>query len=388
MPMNASDDSRRAWLRLALEPGLTPAMARALLAQAGPAENVYALCPNQLAGRVGLALARQMAAPPVAGLEQAIHRSLAWADCQGNHLVTLADAAYPPLLLEIHDPPPLLYVVGDPAYLSRPAVAIVGARNATPGGLDHARSFARYLASHGWCVVSGLASGIDAAAHEGALKAGSEGAGTVAVVGTGADIVYPARNRALAHQIAAGGAIVSEFPLGMPALPHQFPRRNRLVAGLAHGALVVEAAMQSGSLITARLAGELGREVFAIPGSIHSPLSRGCHALIRQGAKLTETADDILGELRGVGPHSLPVAQPSERFDEAGAMVQSMIPAPTSMPDGGHEGVLHALGHDPVHIDDLQRRLQLPGPTVLASLLALELSGKVVRLAGGRYQQT
>src|SRR5690606_13554363 len=205
----------------------------------------------------------------------AIEATLAWAAHSDHHLLTLGDAAYPPLLLETSDPPPLLYAVGDLERLSAPAVAIVGARNATPGGLDNARAFAKALAQQGWCVVSGLAAGIDAAAHEGAMAAGAGGGSTIAVMGTGADIIYPARNRTLARRIAAQGLLLSEYPLGMPALPHQFPRRNRLVAGLSRGVLIVEAALQSGSLITARLAGDMGREVFAMPGSIHSPLSRG-----------------------------------------------------------------------------------------------------------------
>lgn len=392
MPANSVSDSLSPWLRLSLEPGLAPARLRALLKHAGPAENVYALPDKALAALAGADLARQMRAPPGERLQGMIDSALAWAERSGNHLLTWGDAAYPPLLLETHDPPPLLYVMGDLACLRRPSVAVVGARNATPGGLDNARAFARYLATEGWCVVSGLASGIDAAAHEGALEAGAEGAGTVAVIGTGADIVYPKRNKALAHRIASGGAIMSEFALGMPAMPHQFPRRNRLVAGLARGVLVVEAALHSGSLITARLAGDLGREVFAVPGSIHSPLSRGCHALIRQGAKLTETGEDILSELGAGGASAVRVAKAQAApaaglFDEHDAMVQSTGLEREDCAGAAADAVLRGLGHDPVHIDDLQRRLKMAGPDVLARLLALELAGKVVRLTGGRYQQ-
>lgn len=404
MPVSSSRDAVRAWVRLSLEPDLKPAMLRRLLAHAGCAERVYALSHSRLAAVAGEALAIRMRSPATPEVADAVEATLAWADDPAHHLLTLDDAAYPALLLQIHDPPPLLYVVGDPAYLSRPAVAIVGARNATPGGLDNARAFARTLAKMGWCVVSGLAAGVDAAAHEGALDAGPDGAGTVAVMGTGADIVYPLRNRALARRVAAHGALVSEYGLGMPALPHQFPRRNRLVAGLVRGVVIVEAAVQSGSLITARLAADAGREVFAIPGSIHSPLSRGCHALLRQGAKLTETAHDIVSELGGM-PADAPAT--GDLFDGARRMVQSyevsraaaaghgpgdgdpiQASAPEAAGQAGESGsLLQALGHDPVHLDDLQRRLQWPAEAVLAGLLALELDSAVARLPGGRYQR-
>lgn len=406
MSTSSPCDTLRAWIRLSLEPGLKPVVLRNLLAHAGSADRVYALSHRQLAAVAGATLATRLRAPVSSELENAIEATLEWAHDPAHHLLALDDVAYPPLLLEIHDPPPLLYVVGDPACLSRPAVAVVGARNATPGGLDNARAFARTLAGRGWCVVSGLAAGIDAAAHDGALEAGPDGGGTVAVMGTGADIVYPARNRVLAGRIAAHGALVTEYALGMPALPHQFPRRNRLVAGLARGVLIVEAAVQSGSLITARLAAEAGREVFAIPGSIHSPLSRGCHALLRQGAKLTETAHDIISELGGMQADA---GIAGDLFDGRRRMVQSYeVSLPTaamgSRPDtgdvcadapasggagqtGAADSLLQALGHDPVHLDDLQRRLQWPAETVLAGLLALELDNSVARLPGGRYQR-
>ena len=234
-------------------------------------------------------------------------RREAWLEDPANDIVTLADTRYPRQLLQIPDPPPLLHVKGRVELLSRPALAIVGSRNATAQGMANAEAFARTLSDAGLTIVSGLALGIDAAAHRGGL-AGS--ASSVAVLGTGADIVYPARNRALAHELAAGGALVSEFPLGMKPLAGNFPRRNRLISGLALGCLVVEAAADSGSLITARLAAEQGREVFAIPGSIHSPLAKGCHALIKQGAKLVESARDILEELR-MGAPSVPAPAPA-----------------------------------------------------------------------------
>lgn len=432
-------DEAAAWLRLTLEPDLTPATARQLLAALGLPQQIFAAGRAALASQVEGPLASRWSQPAQPEVADAVARALAWAAQPGNHLITLADANYPQALLAIHDPPPLLYVIGDPACLSRPALAVVGARSASAGGMDNARAFARHLAAQGWCVTSGLAQGIDAAAHEGALAAGPQGGGTVAVIATGADIVYPARNRALAHRIAAGGAIVSELPLGTPAQRFQFPRRNRLVAGLSQGVLVVEAAVHSGSLITARLAGETGREVFAIPGSIHSPLSRGCHALIRQGAKLVETAQDILDELGAMpGPDPLAAtgtaqavqgsrmgpgwdSTPSTKTvprrrapgavasDEAGSAAVSGEPAVIPLlfaedatedaaaaePDAGlpatdaavADALMAALGHDPVHLDDLQRRTALPSETVQAALLMLELAGQVVRLEGGRYER-
>jgi DNA processing protein len=278
-----------------------------------------------------------------------------WAAGPQHHIVTLADPSYPPGLLDIHDPPLLLYVNGNLDCLARPSIAVVGARSATAGGIDNARAFARYLAEQGWCVVSGLALGIDTAAHEGALQAGPDHGGTVAILGTGIDIVYPARNRDLAHRIAETGALVTEFPMGVRAIPYQFPKRNRLVAGMSRGVLVVEAAKQSGSLITARSASEMGREVFAIPGSIHSPLSRGCHALIRQGAKLVESGADIKDELG--------TPKPASRLLPAGS------PAPIKSCPNDPIGarVLEGLGYDPVHLDTLQQRTQLDIPTLTAS---------------------
>ncbi|AWP68431.1 DNA protecting protein DprA [Bordetella holmesii 30539] len=293
MPLQHDPEELAAWLRLSLEPGVGPVTACGLLRAFGLPQVLYAESASTLARQLPQALAIQLATQAAPPLQDLIERGLEWAQADDHYLLTLGDAAYPQALLSITDPPVLLYVKGRPQLLNRPTLAVVGARNATPIGTQNARAFARHLAAHGWCVASGLALGIDAAAHEGALAAGPECGGTVAVLGTGIDRIYPTANRNLAHAIAAGGALVSEFALGSGAQAHHFPQRNRLVAGLARGVLVVEAARQSGSLITARLAGEGGREVFAIPGSIHSPLSRGCHALIRQGAKLVETAQDI-----------------------------------------------------------------------------------------------
>jgi DNA processing protein len=293
-----------------------------------------------------------------------------WLDRPGNHIVTLCDPAYPPLLRQIPDPPPLLFVRGDPALLAAPQLAVVGSRNPTPGGTDNARAFARALARAGLAVTSGLALGIDAAAHEGALEVAGR---TLAVAGTGLDRVYPASHRALAHAIAAGGALISEFPLGTPPRRENFPQRNRIISGLALGVLVVEAAPASGSLITARLAAEQGREVFAIPGSIHSPLARGCHALIRQGAKLVETAQDILEELG-------PLAQ-------AAAGAESPAGHPPAATSPAEEALLVQLGHDPADVDTLCARAGLTPDAVSSMLLQMELRGLVASCPGGKYQR-
>ncbi len=368
MPLTQSPEELAAWLRLSLEPNVGSATACQLLAALGLPDQIYAQRATALSRHVPEALARQLAAPMPADMETQVQAALEWVQQPGRHVLTLADPAYPQSLLTIADPPILLYVAGDPAFLQGPSLAVVGARNATPGGQENARAFARHLAGNGWRVVSGLALGIDAAAHEGALDAGPQGAGTVAVMGTGIDRIYPASHRDLAHRIAAHGALVSELPLGTGARPQHFPKRNRIVAGLARGVLVVEAAKQSGSLITARLAGECGREVFAIPGSIHSPLSRGCHALIRQGAKLVETAMDITDELGG-GPTPTP---PARR--------QTPAPAPA-------HPVLDALGFDPLHLDAIQARCGLETADLQTQLVELELQGRIARLDDGRYQR-
>jgi len=368
-PMNSTpsipDDELGAWLRLTLEPDLKPAQVRALLAAFGLPQHVYAAPVSALLEHVPQALAIQLHQPPDDTTTQKIQHTLAWLAQPDRHLLTLADDAYPPLLLNLPQPPLMLTVHGQLACLHRPCLSVVGARNATPNGCENARAFAKYLAQQGWCVVSGLAHGIDAAAHEGALSAGENGGSTVAVMGTGLDVVYPAANLKLAHRIVEnGGALVSEYPLGTKALAYHFPQRNRIVAGLAQGVLVVEAAKQSGSLITARLASELGREVFAIPGSIHSPLSRGCHELIRQGAKLVEAGQDIVEELR-----------------------PSFNPSPDTTNAAAEDPVLAALGHDPIDADTLQNRCQLATSELNAALTQLELEGQIARLADGRWQR-
>ena len=359
MPLDAD---LSAWLRLSLTPGLGgEALRRLLLAFGGPGQ-VLAARRAELAKYVGETVAasiREYDAAP------ALSAAGAWLEEAVNDIITLADTRYPRLLLEIPDPPPLLYVKGRVELLSRPALAIVGSRNATAQGLANAEAFARTLSDAGLTVVSGLALGIDTAAHRGGL-AGS--ASSVAVLGTGADIVYPARNRALAHDLAAGGALVSEFPLGMKPLAGNFPRRNRLISGLALGCLVVEAAADSGSLITARLAAEQGREVFAIPGSIHSPLAKGSHALIKQGAKLVESARDILEDLR-MGAPSAPA------------------PAPAVVSDPRAQRLLDAFGHEPCDLDTLAARSEMPVAEIGALLTQLELDGLIATLPGGLVQR-
>ena len=302
-----------------------------------------------------------------------------WLDRPDAHLLTPADAAYPALLREIASPPPQLFVRGNVDVLSLPQLAIVGSRNATPAGAETAHSFASHLAARGFCITSGLAEGIDAAAHRGALAARGQ---TLAVCGTGPDIVYPRQHASLAEEIvAAGGAIVSEFAPGTPVFRANFPRRNRLISGLSIGTLVVEASVRSGALITARHAMEQGREVFAIPGSIHNPVARGCHRLIRNGAKLVETATDIVEELSGL----LAGLQLPDRPAGAGVMLDAPVKAPE--PDAEYAQLLAAMGWDPVDADSLVARSRLTIGEVSSMLLMLELQGSVRALSGGRYQR-
>lgn len=371
------------WLRLSLAKGVGPASQRTLLAAFGLPEQVFATARTAIVSVVGPAVADQLLAEPDQAM---IAKTLAWAQTPGNHVLTLADPSYPQALLQIPDPPVLLYATGDPDVLQQPAVAIVGARSATPQGIANAEAFARSLGEAGLTIVSGLALGIDTAAHRGALASGGP---TIAVIGTGADRVYPARNRELAHAIAGQGVILSEFPLGTAPLPHNFPKRNRLIAGLSRGVLIVEAALGSGSLITARLASECGREVFAIPGSIHSPLSRGCHRLIRDGAKLVETAQDVLEELAGL-PAREPRPPSSPRPRQAGqdsAGITRPAPPGAAALDDDATRLLASIGHDPVDIDTIATRSGLTLAALYAILLPLELDGHVARLPGGRFQR-
>jgi DNA processing protein len=382
-----SREELAAWLRLATTPGIGRGSARRLLAALGSAERVLAADERTLQALVDPdvidALKRRDALDEVR-----LTTTLRWLESAQSEaprdIVVLGDPRYPDLLLETADPPLLLFTLGRVELLSAPALAIVGSRSATPQGMDNARSFARFLSEHKLTVVSGLAMGIDGAAHEGGLAGPGS---TVAFVGTGLDRVYPAKHAALCQRIAEQGLVASEYPLGAVALPINFPRRNRLIAGITRGTLVVEAALESGSLITARMALECGREVFAIPGSIHSPQSRGCHQLIQEGAKLVETGADVLQELRlaggeGASRATLSPMQPS---------LFALPAAPASGGDGDADGpdaaLRTALGHDPVTFDALAARTGMPSDQLAARLLELELSGVVQRLPGGLLQR-
>lgn len=356
------------WIRLERTPGVGAETARKLLGAFGLPENIFAASYSALQKVVSERIATALVAPIPDDVQAQIDKTLAWADMPGNAALTLADDDYPKALLDIPDPPAILYAKGRIDLLRAPSLAVVGSRNATTQGIVDAERFSEALSRAGLAVVSGLALGIDAAAHLGALR----GAGsTIAVIGTGADIVYPARNRPLAHRIAAEGCIVSEYPLGMPAIAANFPRRNRIISGLARGVLVVEAAAQSGSLITARMAGEQGRDVFAIPGSIHSPLAKGCHQLIKQGAKLVESAQDILEELRGFA------AAPAAR---------TTLPSTPANNASAHP-LLNAMGFEPVHTDTLIARCGSDAATINAQLLTLELEGAIETLPGGMVRR-
>lgn len=294
-----------------------------------------------------------------------------WLEEPGNRIIGFDSEDYPDLLRRIPEPPTLLYIVGNAEALHMPALAIVGSRNPTRSGKENAYEFARHLGKSGFCIVSGLAQGIDTAAHEGALDAGAM---TVAFLGNGIDRVYPSANRDLAHRISQNGALVSEYPLGSPPRREHFPRRNRLISGLSLGTLVVEAARRSGSLITARLAGDQGREVFAIPGSIHNPLSRGCHQLIKQGAKLVESADDIVSELGALVGHLM--QNDTDQDKEETKSIEY---------DADYEILLHNMSYDPTSADELAENSGLTIDHVSSMLLILELEEKIEALAGGKY---
>ena len=392
MPLSAEAREERAvWLRLVLTPGIGPASVRRLLEAFGLPEDIFAAGRSKLAAALDGARAQALLADDEAR-EAQVDAALRWAGDDRHHLVALTDAAYPARLLGIGDPPPLLFVRGDPAALSRPSLAIVGSRHPTRTGLGHAQAFAQALADAGLQICSGLAQGIDAAAHRGAL-AGR--AGTLAVVGTGVDLTYPPAHASLADAIAGRGAIVSELPLGTGAQRANFPRRNRLIAGLSLGVLVVEAARHSGSLITARQAAEFGREVMAIPGSIHSPVAKGCHQLIREGAKLVESAEDVLVEVRsqmtaaarretGAAPAT---ARAGAAGDETGSATipPDAAPASAGPPGAAAARLLAALGGDPADPDTLAERTGQPVGAIAAGLLELELAGLAERWVDGRY---
>lgn len=358
---------RRAWLALWRVPGVGPRAFARVLEYCGSIAPVFSL-PRAELERLQLQAVtlEALQTPP---WEQA-EADLRWLEQPGHHLLTWGDPGYPTALHDIPSAPPLLFALGNPDLLQQPQLAIVGSRNPTAGGLQTAEQFAEHLAAAGLAITSGLALGIDTAAHRGALAGGT----TIAVTATGLDRVYPARNRDLAHAIAERGCLVSEFPPGTAARRDRFPRRNRIISGLTLGTLVVEAGMRSGSLITARYALEQGREIFAIPGSIHNPLSKGCHALIRQGAKLTETVDDVLEELRWQVEQAVPPAPEAAPDDDA--------------LDADYQRLLDALGYDPVPLEVLLQRTGLTPAELSSMLLVLELKGYVTASAGGRYQRT
>lgn len=356
------------WLRLAMTPGIGRIGARRLLAAFGLPHQLFTADPRALQDAAGPAAARALRDEPEGWRDQV---ELTWQWLQegpgSRRLLTLADAAYPPSLLQTEDPPLLLFAQGRPVTDWPRAIAVVGSRNPTAQGRINALQFGRAFAQSGITVVSGLALGVDGAAHEGALDGAAPGQlATIAVVGTGLDRVYPKQHLDLAHRIAERGLLLSEYLLGTPPLAENFPQRNRIIAGLGLGTLVVEAALQSGSLITARMALEQGKDVFAIPGSIHAPQARGCHALLKQGAKLVETAQDVLEEL---APGA---ASPA---------------AARGDPEAADPPLLRAMGHDPVSLDAIQARTGLPTPSLQAGLLELELQGRVARLPGGLFQR-
>jgi DNA processing protein len=360
----SSERGLAGWFQLTLTPGLGTGTVLRLLRQFGLPEAVLLQGRDQLL----------RAMPPEAyaalhseEVSREVSLALQWAAEPGHSVITLADSTYPKLLLEIADPPPVLYARGRVELLDRPSLAVVGSRNATVQGERNAESFARAFSEAGLTIVSGLALGIDAAAHRGGLAGPGS---TIAVLGTGIDVLYPTRNRELGETIARDGLLISEFPIGTQSLAQNFPRRNRLISGLAQGCLVVEAALASGSLITARAAAEQGREVFAVPGSIHSPLAKGCHALIKSGAKLVESADDVLSELAGFrrGSERRTAAQP---------------PRDT----GQSDPLLECMGFDPIDVDSLCVRAGLPAERIASELLRLELAGHVAPLPGGLYQR-
>ena len=369
MDSTLQNDETAAWCALLRAPDVGCQTLNPLLLDGSSARQLLEHPPASIPDT----LRRYLRSPDLEGVEADIR----WLEQPDNRLLRITDPGYPTRLRELPNPPSALFLHGDPDLLCLPQLAIVGSRNPSTGGRRNAHDFAAHLASAGLVIGSGLATGIDAAAHQGALDADGL---TLAVTGTGLDRVYPAKNRSLAHEIAMSGLLVSEFPIGTPPLPANFPRRNRILAGLSLGTLVVEAALKSGSLITARLATESGREVFAIPGSIHNPLARGCHALIRDGAKLVETGAHVLEELAPL-------------LSEAGFSAREPTPASSQTPgldepmDAQHRELLDAMGFDPVTTDELVKRTGFPAAEVSSILLLLELQGHVSSGAGGLFTQ-
>jgi len=374
-----------AWFRLLTAPGMTRPMARRLLRALGSPQAVLGASASQWSAAASPAAAQALSTPDPQA-DARLQMALDWlAGHPSRRVLNLGDTQYPQPLLHCGDPPLMLFLEGRLDLLQRPSLAVVGSRQATPQGLAHARQFANVLSHAGVTVVSGLATGIDGAAHEGALTGPGS---TLAVIGTGPDIVYPSRHGRLWRRIAQDGLVVSEHAPGTPALAHHFPHRNRIIAGLTRGTLVVEATLRSGSLITARLAMEGGREVFAVPGSIQSPQAKGCHELIRQGAQLVESAQEILESL---GLPVSPTDSPAPPASAAGAAVPD-APESSDGPDdpdprSPHGRLLRAMGHDPVSLDTLVGRTGDAASVLGARLLELELQGLVARLPGGRFQR-
>jgi len=353
-----------AWLRLTLVPGVSQALQRVLLRALGSPAQVLSSSPSRITQACGK--------PDVAGLltggpdRALLESTLRWLEGDGRHLLTLGDASYPPQLLEIPDPPNVLYAIGRLELLTSPCFAVVGSRNCTPQGGRDARSISQELSDQGLCIVSGLALGIDTNAHCGGLAGGGA---SIAVMGTGPNLIYPRGNRGLAHRLAREGCLISDFPLGTPSLPRNFPLRNRLISGLSRGVLVMEAAERSGSLVTARLANEQGRDVFAVPGSIHSPHAKGCHRLIKDGAKLVESAQDVLVEL-GLARATAQEGSRSSALDKR---------------DGRPNVVLNAIGFAPLTVDQIAGLTEKSPGVVAAELSLLEVEGRVDAMPGGRF---
>ncbi len=383
--MNQTDNSLASWLALSHVPNLGPVRIHSLLdVFKTPAAILDAGQSAWQQAGLSEKIIQGLANPD----GEKVENDLNWLKQENASILTLDNADYPSLLRSIPDAPPVLYILGQPEILSLPQLAIVGSRNPSHAGKDIAFDFAAYLTSMGMTVTSGLALGIDVAAHQGALDSilrNSTGHGfTVAVTGTGLDRVYPAKNREIAHKIAENGVIVSEYAPGTPPLPGNFPRRNRIISGLSMGVLVVEAALQSGSLITARLAIEQDREVFAVPGSIHHPLAKGCHALIRQGAKLVETADHILEEL---GSFANMVHGDALQSAEKVSVAEKIEPCSINNVDEEYQQVLKCVDFEPTSVDKVVERSGLTADAVCSMLLVLELQGYVTALSGGYYCQ-
>ncbi|NNJ84014.1 MAG: DNA-protecting protein DprA [Gammaproteobacteria bacterium] len=364
------------WLALSRAPQLGGARLRALLSECPDPRSIFEAPPHRL---IEMGLPEETRKYISACDWSIVSEDETWLKQPDHHLFTLTDTGYPARLSEIPDPPPLLFVRGDPKILTHPQIAMVGSRNPTPTGREIAFAFAKELAHMGFVITSGLATGIDGAAHRGAMAAGGR---TIAVVGTGLDRVYPARHRDLALEVVENGACISEFPLGTPPLAANFPRRNRIISGLGLGVLVVEATTRSGSLITARLAAEQGREVFAIPGSIHNPLARGCHVLLRQGAKLVESASDILEEIGPQDPDLFSLEATTEKSDVANANTAGDFPF-----DAQYKLLLDNLGFEPTLVDVLCERTGLTVEVISSMLLTLELHGYISSVPGRGYSR-